>query len=173
MNFLRLVLVAVLLGGCAPLNINLDYSLANKPGKGVVVMSMTYTPDAPTFGLNFRPLGGKEPDAIMSNTLPHPEDWKNPAGRLVVLELPVGKYEIFEWFGNWLESKRPFSVPFTVVEGRATYIGNVRVDVLRELGTFRVSVTDKSDRDISLLLSRFKNIKSADIEKSISTVNSP
>jgi hypothetical protein len=173
MRVFRLIGIAVLLAGCAHLNLEPEYTLANKPGKGVLVMSMTYTPDSPTFTLVYRPVGTTDRDALVSNTIPHPEDWKNPAGRLVVIELPAGQYEIFQWAGNALESRRPFSVPFTVSTGKATYIGNVHVEVRRERGTFQVTVTDNSDRDLPLFHGRYKNMKSTDVVTSISTVTKP
>lgn len=170
MQNLRFILIALLLSGCAAGNVSSDYSPAKRLGKGALVMSMTYTPDAPTFTLLYRPVGTNGVEAFLSNTVPHPEDWKNPAGRLVVSELPAGNYEIFRYVGGWYESKKPFSIPFTVVEGKAVYIGNIHVDEMRTAGTFRISVTDRSDRDIPFLRARYKNVKESDIVKNMSTV---
>ncbi len=90
---------------------------------------------------------------------PHgvPGDWSYPAkGRLVVMELNAGEYEIHHWTGLQTQSAETFSIPFTVQDARATYIGNVHLEVSGS--RFGIGVQDRTRRDVPLFLSRHPQV---------------
>jgi hypothetical protein len=87
------------------------------------------------------------------------------AGRVITRELPPGAYEIHD-FGfrgtlivagvEW-SSASPFSIPFTIKPGEATYLGNIArapslgTPLERELGAVGYFViSDQSERDLPL-----------------------
>jgi hypothetical protein len=91
------------------------------------------------------------------------------AGRVVVQSLPPGRYEIHDFgFSGTLivagvewSSATPFSIPFTINAGEATYIGNFArapslgtslEPQLGAVGYFVVS--DQSDRDLAIARAR-------------------
>jgi hypothetical protein len=91
------------------------------------------------------------------------------AGRVFILSLPPGRYEIYDFgFSGTLivagvewSSATPFSIPFTINAGEATYIGNfarapslgTRLEPqLGAVGYFVVS--DQSERDLAIARAR-------------------
>lgn len=168
-----LVGVAILaLAGCATFNVDKDYAFAGKTGTGLVVLSLTHSTPAAT--IDYRSLGGNKTGAFMTGNVQDKMDWDRPKGRLVVAELPVGQYEIHQWrsgHANVTYTSKPFSIPFTVTQGKAVYIGNVFLDINELTGLYRVSVVDRGDRDIALLLERYKKLNQSDVVKGISKVN--
>ncbi|HRE17622.1 MAG TPA: hypothetical protein PLW86_11270 [Rhodocyclaceae bacterium] len=165
------------LAGCANFNVKESYKLSSGEKKGLLVMSLFDTMNEPAM-LDYRPFGSLSKDydlSIMIGNIQDPPDWKNPRGRLVVAEIPAGKYEFFRWRSGrgsftTYESVQPFSIPFTISEGKATYIGSVMVDVRESTKKFKLSVTDGSERDLSLLRQRFRNIEASDIRLEISPI---
>jgi hypothetical protein len=58
-----------------------------------------------------------------------------------VLELPAGSYEIYQWIAPRIaKSDSRFSIPFRVLRGKATYLGNIHVDMGQGNYEFRVVV---------------------------------
>jgi hypothetical protein len=163
---------AVLLASCATFNVSKDYSLADKTGSGLVVLSLTHTLGGVT--VEYRPVGGQKMGAFMTGNMQDPLDWDKPRGRLVVMELPAGTYELYQWRsgrGAYVTyTSKTFYIPFTVVQGKATYIGSFFIDADEATQKYRMELTDRSDRDIPLLLEKYKNIKESDVNKKISKI---
>lgn len=168
-----LILAATLgLASCAVANVGRDYSLAGRPGTGLVVMSLTHTVSSAT--LAYQPLGGGSGAAFMTGSARDPMDWQSPRGRLVVAELPAGRYQFHEWrasVGSASMRSRPFSIPFVVTEGRATYIGNVFLDIDTSTRAYKVSVKDMAGRDLPLLRERYRKVRAADVITAIARLS--
>ena len=167
------LLVVLALPGCATINVPSNYSLTPKGDKGLVVLSLTHT--LSTVIVDYRQKEGETQvdGAFMTGTIQDPMDWDHPKGRLVVAELPAGKYELYQWRSegfNVTYTSKIFSIPFTVVAGKATYIGNFFVNIDESTSRYRLEVTDKSDRDLPLLIRRYPNIKENGVVQDISKV---
>jgi hypothetical protein len=95
--------------------------------------------------------------------------YSREAGRVIVHALPPGRYEIYDFgftgtlivAGVVWSSATPFSIPFTINPGEATYIGNfarapslgTRLEPqLGAVGYFVVS--DQSERDVPIARAR-------------------
>lgn len=164
------LLIALVLTGCATFNVSSDYSLAHNPEKGLVVMSLSHSLSSVI--VDYRPVGKSQQGdgAFMTGTLKDPMDFDHPKGRLVVAELPAGQYELYQWRAEVLDltyTSKLFSIPFTVVAGKATYIGGLFVNVNETTAKYKLSVTDQSTRDLPLLLQRYPHIKQTDVVKEI------
>lgn len=81
-------------------------------------------------------------------------------GRVIARNLPPGRYEIFNFLISGYNgigtvsttSKKPFSIPFEIRAGEATYIGNfARAHVPSRKGPVPYFViTDKAERDLAI-----------------------
>jgi hypothetical protein len=172
-RFIRLLFLGLLAAApsCAPAAIPASYTLTPDAGMGLVVFS--FSSNAQGMGLFIRRAGeGSSIRAVELRTwFIHP-DWENPRTRLITTELPAGSYEIHKWvhvdMRGVAEPDESFTVPFTVTPGRATYIGNVHV----ALGESRYAVRtfDRSERDLSLLFSRYPALQRESLDVTISPV---
>jgi hypothetical protein len=145
------------------LNVSPDYALEAANGKGIAVLSLSTNDEIQHFTVfarsNVSP--GRIEIPLWNNR--DPLDWKAPRGRLVAIEVPQGAYELYSWQTYGIGAGRPFSIPFKVVRGKISYVGNVYIEILTEENIFRVVVSDKSKRDLSLLLRKYPRIKAEDI----------
>lgn len=172
-RFIRLVFLALIIGAasCAPPGIPTSYTLSPDAGRGLVVFS--FSSNLQSLALYIR--RGGETSSLTSVELRtwwiHP-DWENPRTRLIVMELPAGAYEIHRWVDiDWrgvLEPDEPFTVPFTVAPGRAAYVGNVHV--ARGETRYAVRTFDRSERDLSLLFTRYPALQRESVDVTISPV---
>jgi hypothetical protein len=174
-----LLLLSVFIVGCASgPTLKTDYS---GPNSGRVVLSMSAV--APTaysyYRFHFRKRGetGSAPYGeltfFQTNVFYSREpDFKNAndAGVVLTASLPAGDYEIFnfEIFSNNAQiqthysSKAPFSIPFTVLEAKTTYIGSYQANGLFGKNTFGMTmpagaffvVKNESVRDLQLATKR-------------------
>jgi hypothetical protein len=95
-------------------------------------------------------------------------------GRVFVRRLPPGNYEVhgFRFAGTrQFRSRRPFSIPFTIRPGQATYIGNfarapsLGTPLQRTLGAVGFFViSDRSERDVALARGRFPELPPVTVE---------
>jgi hypothetical protein len=75
-------------------------------------------------------------------------------GSTYSVELPEGEYRLIGW--QWergastRSSTTPFSIPFKIEQGKATYLGNAHFNAAWEL-----SLQDRAQRDLPLLQTRF------------------
>jgi hypothetical protein len=149
-------------------NVSSEYSLASHPGAGVVVLSFTHT--LITASLSYRAIGEGKRGWFDSGTAYGPLDWNDPPGRLVVAELPVGRYELYEWDwsnGDLSHVSPTFSVAFEVSEGQASYVGNVFLDVHWAAKTCFLRVLDASERDLALLNQLYPDIRGSDVHNNV------
>ena len=83
-------------------------------------------------------------------------------GRVAVLRLPPGTYELYDWTiampapHGWddLSPKRSMAFRFEIIAGRASYLGNLdlRID---DQGSYELAVGDRASRDLALVAQRF------------------
>ena len=97
---------------------------------------------------------------------------EQPCGRLAIIELPQGEYEFYSWHGGSgggpgtiridVRSVHEFSKRFKITAGKALYVGNINfaLDTGFTKGllglpvpkyTYKMEITDKRDRDLTLL----------------------
>jgi hypothetical protein len=152
-------LAALLLLGCTATgtkNVAGDYQPA--PAMGVLVASVSaggYVPGE----LWFQVVRAGAPDQVAASILVNDSGADPVNGRLAVVELPPGRYEVRRWVMNEgnrdaYSSRRPLGHHFDIRAGKATYIGHVRVDIQRSAGRglpFRITVDDRSARDLPQL----------------------
>lgn len=162
MHAIRRLLPAVLLmalTGCVPRSAYIiphNYALTPGSSNGLAVFSFTANYEAVYLVLYVRNKGDRSVTAVEMRPRGVPGDWEYPAkGRLIVMELNAGEYEIYQWTGFTVRAIRPaedFSIPFTIQDARATYIGNVHIEVGRS--RFGIGILDQTRRDVPLFLSR-------------------
>jgi len=104
--------------------------------------------------------------ALLGHSIQANAEWASPTGRLVYLDLPEGRYEIYGWqytahHDCCLALARP--LPFLVEEGKGIYIGNIHVRVLPRSAAYKIEVSDMSERDIPLVLNRLPNLDPNDV----------
>ena len=105
------------------------------------------------------------------------------SGFVIIKKLPPGQYEIYNYEirgtpMTW-SSKTPFSIPFKIESGKATYIGNFargcwceRNTIAANLGYFVIS--DKSARDLPIARVKEPALKEVGIDVWDATkLNSP
>jgi hypothetical protein len=142
---------------CVTFNIPAEYGLSPASGKGLAVFSLTANDRPGNFTIAYRSVGGDAKGDVSLHTLRNPLDWRDPRGRLVVIELPAGSYEFYNWAGLRARSTDRFSIPFSIEPGKATYLGNVHFDVFS--GVYGVRVSDRSSRDLPALFERYPNLQ--------------
>jgi hypothetical protein len=165
------LVLAVVLGGCTSFNVQNDYSLDPSSKKGLLVLSFTAETEFQNLVLQYREINTGSTGEITLFTYQNPLDWNMPRGRLATIELPTGQYEIFNWatpMGD--RSVKEFSIPFSIVAGKATYIGNVHFAFLKKTKLYQFRVTDMSSRDLPLLFQRYPNLGQNDVIRATSDI---
>lgn len=159
-------------------------SLSAAPATNGILFG-TYARSAPderfgTESVYLRKIGQRKWKEIGINTLPLVPlafDYKDDGsyGSLFVMTLPAGNYEIYDFamiqqvFGGSIthSPSRPFSVPFSVIEGKMCYLGELKMDRLEAkkfLGlpgsdNVRFELSDQSKRDIALLKNKYPEVQ--------------
>jgi len=157
---IRSICAALLLmstAACVAANIPAGYGLSPASGRGLAVFSLTANDRPGNFTVSYRGVGGEPKGMVNLQTLRDPLDWRDPRGRLVVVELAAGSYEFYDWAGILTTSTEKFSIPFRVEPGKATYLGNVHFEVLDQ--TYGIRVSDRASRDLPLLFERYPNLQ--------------
>ena len=165
---LRSICAALLLvsaAACVTFNIPAEYALSPASGKGLAVFSLTANDRPGNFTVSYRGVGGEPKGMVNLQTLRNPLDWRDPRGRLVVIEMAAGSYEFYDWAGLQTQSVDKFSVPFRIEPGKATYLGNVHFDVYS--GIYGLRVSDRSSRDLPVLFARYPNLQKDAVEIAI------
>lgn len=98
-------------------------------------------------------------------------------GRVAALPLPAGMYEFYTWKATeptryGFQEYGPqgaFSYRFVVRPGRATYIGELELD-LAEPDAYRVTAEDRSERDLALLKKKMPSIASETVAVEVGRV---
>ena len=166
-----------LLAGCAPTG-TANIEPGHQPtDKGLLVASVTLSgPDPGQLSYQVVRVGasGETVVIIPVNDPQFGLDWRHgdPAvqgggfGRLAVLELPPGDYELRRGFihvsAQESYTSRRYGYRFTIQPGKATYLGNVHVDIAGASGKgvqARTSIVDRRGRDLPLLHKKYAGIK--------------
>jgi hypothetical protein len=160
---------------------------------GVLVYSVGSIDIAMNFAMEFRRIARPSGEPVRDNRStmvcrcvgffsPRPRDLDyqgREAGRVISRELPPGQYEIFDFgFSGTLivagvewSSASPFSIPFTIRPGEATYIGNFArapslgtplEGQLGAVGYFVVS--DQSERDLPIARTKAADLPPVRVE---------
>lgn len=164
----------MLVTGCAHPTVALDHNPDSHPDKGIVFLSLTQSGTDVPISWHYRettPDEDKKPikGSIYSYSAKTP-DFNSPVGGLGVASLPAGEYEFYKclYGGNTYYVSKDFSIPFFIKPGTANYIGNVHIDILPRSARFKLSLFDKSDRDISLIKSKYKYVHERHIRVALS-----
>jgi hypothetical protein len=171
------------LGGCGSLgtaNVDPGY----RPGaNGLLVASVTasgYTPGTLWYQVVLAGAPAQTVASIPVNDESYGLDWRNGdaavpnggSGRVAVVELPPGDYEMRRWVINVSNqaafgSTRPFGYRFTIAPGKATYLGNVHVDIQRSASSrtlpFSVSLEDSRERDLPIFHRKYSGVRSGEV----------
>ncbi|HHC7316108.1 TPA: hypothetical protein ACN3ZO_003779 [Vibrio cholerae] len=167
-RYLIYIVLSLTLTSCASFNAPLDYRLDEKSNRGLVVFSFTTEGILENFFLQYQNEDGTEKGDVTLWTNRNPLDWASKEkGRLVILELPQGKYDIFRLVAPLqVSSKDRFSIPFEVTSGKVAYLGNVHISI-PDQENFTYVLRDKSERDLEMLFSRYTKISKDDLIKII------
>lgn len=160
-------------GACAKLNVGSGYRPDPASGKGLAVFSFTANDRVSNFYLQYHAMGGGKPRGdITLWTVQDPLDWRDPRGRLVVIELPAGEYELYNVAGMGLQfsASEPFSAPFTIEPGRVKYLGNVHVVIGTTLTSFALSVNERAAQDLGTFFERYPRLSPDDVDVAITRV---
>ncbi|MBJ7445983.1 MAG: hypothetical protein JHC81_00475 [Brevundimonas sp.] len=193
-------LIAVVVAMCASLFLA-SAPQAQQPAtaadEGVLVYSVSTIRIAMNFSFHYRQTasftGAPVPERVRSiecrcvgifrSQMANPDFAGRETGKVFVVRLPAGQYEVFDFgFGgtmagmgtSWSSGTR-FSMPFTIHPGQATYIGNfarapsLGTPLEGQLGAagFFV-VSDKSERDLAIARSRDSTL--SDIDEQVTDV---
>ena len=141
-------MAAVALAACASptANVPRNYVLSQANGTGMVIGTITSSGDYADYRIEYRRIGGRG-DGFFNLHSVNPEF----NGALIAAELPAGDYEIYRWriiMRTAYENSEtmpdtPFSIPFRVEPGQATYIGSCDFSLYVPLVTCR----DRVERD--------------------------
>lgn len=178
-----LIMGLAMLAGCASLGTaNVDPSY--RPGaNGLLVASVTasgYNPGTLWYQVVRTNAVTRTVASIPVNDEAYGMDWRagDPsvpqagAGRLAVLELAPGEYELRRWVinvGNQAaySSTRPMGYRFAVEPGKATYLGNVHVDIQRSAsagsGPYAATLEDQRARDLPILYRKFPGVSAQQV----------
>ena len=168
-------LVFLSLTGCAKINVQTDYQLQQDKQVGLLVMSVTHNTRAVT--LHYENMDNHADDVIMTSTIHDKIDFTQPKGRLVVSELPVGKYHIYQWqtdVDGFHYTSPLLSIPFTIEQGKAVYIGGMNINAKVIYPFMKVEyehvIKDKSERDLALLKKKYPKLDISNLKVNISNV---
>lgn len=165
----------LIVGGASARDAPVDYVIDDASDRGLMIVSMTI-PLAES-------LGGRSPrqsylyakkGSIFGKELSLVErvllekdpsnDFDGVFGQLKVIELPAGDYEFFNWsLNNMFKPREAERLPFTIVAGRATYVGNLDLKVRVGRNAFgmkivvdpRIFVVDQRERDLAVFRARY------------------
>jgi hypothetical protein len=176
--------IAVLLAasGCATSSVDKDFSLAEHPKDGVVVVSVSLDSDvlgnsnAIFYWDDGRPnslQGRLESRAESIPGIYKPSEFEGVVGRLYAFNLPEGEYRISSWMvqaggGRMAQTRtnEPEPLPFRVKAGEVKYIGNFHAHlefanlggILPVLADASPEIKDERARDIALFQKKFPRL---------------
>lgn len=167
------IIFALVLYGCAltSYNVGEDYILDKNGSTGLLVFSLSAN-NAEYMSILVRSLDGN-PDGFYPLWTQLPKgnglDWKDPPGRLIVVPAPAGKYEIYDWSQKRMDgasttivsNTKNVSIQYQVHPSAITYIGNIHLIV--DQNRYRINITNRKDRDLGLLLTKYPNLRNEQI----------
>ena len=169
------LLFMVLLSGCTTTGISESKTPA--PDKGVVFASILFSGSYSQNSIYIRKVGeadvirmGLGESMILVPIFPKGDfadlgyDRMGKKGAVLAEELPPGDYEIFDWSVRsgyrTISPMKAFSMPFTVVQGRATYLGSYHFTHRGYMiSSVKVSVENLLERDGAVFDGKFKEYK--------------
>lgn len=167
------------------------------PGQGVVIVSVTengfFNTDATGVipwhpQVWFRGVGAQERHSFPGyreavQLTPISADIPNVLGKLAVLQLPAGDYDVSDWYvvqrdgivSNTYKPNQTFSMPFHVEAGKAIYLGDIAFKFLEGGNVFGVTalsgielkVLDAFDRDVPLFKTLYPSLAEMPVEKKL------
>ena len=171
------IISSILLVSCSVPIANISEQYRLKDNRGVVLLSLTASGECGfVFFTEIRELGSGSAYSIGMQDFGRERDWvKNDSkcpstpdnyfGKLVVIELPAGEYEIYQLEGlskyEKIYAERELSIKFTVVPAKVNYLGNLHYHIKKK--NFIYGVKNMMQRDIPLLISKYGQFDSQDI----------
>ena len=160
----------------APLaNIPSDYRFMRDTG--VIVLSLTATGECGfAYFTDIRDMYADASYSIGMQDSGRERDWRKQGtdcpsgphdffGKLVVIELPAGTYQMTSFVGMRADkqvcSKQDMRIDFTVVPGKINYLGNIHFHVNKT--NFIYGGADERQRDISLFQKKYPQFRQTDI----------
>jgi hypothetical protein len=183
----RFMLIAVVsfLAGCAAPGISKDTEIGKDPSKGLVIVSLTYSGSYSNYVMALLNKDGSNRTVLRFpvNAPVFPVSLLNAKadistkeieGNVYVLELPAGEYLLNTWFASdtsrQVSSRGPLNLPFPVVAGKTTYLGNIYFDFEFRRGKdyqFNVKLEDQITRDVALAQTKYPVMKDRKIDLGI------
>lgn len=191
MKILLSLVVTLVLSGCATSNYFVPDEYTSNPSKsgfitGTIASKTKGEDQNPntTSTLLFRKVGSEAPAGVMlKKHFMGPTKWdfqeKDRDGKVFKLAIDPGDYEIYGvgfYFNNGqvfrrYESKEPFSVPFTIEEGKVYYLGEFLAYGLWGRNIFRISIpaggffeaSENKARDFDLIKAKFPELQGQEI----------
>ncbi len=168
----------MLIGGCASVGTS-NVDPAYRPGaNGLLVASVTtsgYNPGTLWVQVVRASAATETVASIPVNDPAYGLDWRvgDPAvtnggeGRIAVVELAPGEYELRRWVINVdnraaYSSRRALGYRFNIVAGKASYVGNLHVDIQRSAAEslpFATTLEDKRERDLPIVQGRYSGVR--------------
>jgi len=155
-----------------------------KSAKGIVALSLTTSGLCGfTLSVDLRRVGTKRHETVGFQDTDIKSDWtrkdgdctpgsKDYAGKLAVIALSPGTYEIYNFSGTSqhtaFSSPKKFSLKFKVTKNRVTYIGNTHFNVGKDTSDF--VVLDKRERDLALFKRKYPEVPEDYIMEVLDTV---
>jgi len=179
------VALLCLLSGCAGTrNVGSEYEVTNNNDKGLMVATITLTRKTSTLpSIHFTNINTGSTQSITFDTNPFTRGLKSNlpgrSGKLVMIELPAGKYQITDFRFHAgavvgyayvdMSCSNPRTVSFEILPGKATYSGDLVVD---DKGGFYsgvevqgLSVRDNYENDRALFLKAVPGLEKGPLEK--------
>ncbi|RZI83285.1 MAG: hypothetical protein EOP38_13145 [Rubrivivax sp.] len=168
-----LLILLVLLSGCTSTGIS--QSSKPKPDQGLVFASVLFAGTYSENSIYIRKIGEAEfvrmglgEAMILVPVFPKSDfedlgyDKLGKKGAVLAEALPPGDYEVFDWRvvagSRTLRARKPFSIPFTVVQGKVAYIGSYHFTHQGYLvGSVTANAKDLFERDAKIFDSKFKD----------------
>ena len=167
------------LTGCATSNIsNIPGDHKGNNEQGIAILSLTASGECGyAYFLDVRSSNGEIEHTIAMQDAFEERDWKrndwndcsineeNFIGKLAVIELPPGEYEIHKLTGvsryHTFDTSDIFALKFKVTKNSIKYIGNAHFYVMKK--TYFFKTQNKQDRDINLFHKKYPRLKDKDI----------
>lgn len=188
-KMLSILILSVILTGCAAVNVNKDYKLDKSKNVGLVLGSVSQNWDG--FNGNaytvyyFNKVGSKDSKMLETKTESvfgrKAGHLYGTSGRIFLLELPEGEYNFNHWSinngsGAYISPKKSLKLlSFTVKRGEINYIGNLHIHYATGKNIFGftiiggglVSVKAQYDRDTKSFKNRYPNLANEVVNKKL------